>query len=61
MLFGLLKWDEVYVPPMGITLWANILSEVFLGMAFAVTALTGALILLKRKELMSNNGYKLCN
>ena len=61
MLFGLLKWDEVYVTPMGITLWANIVGEVFLGMAFAVTALTGALILLKRKKLMSNNGYKLCN
>ena len=61
MLFGLLKWDEVYVTPMGITLWANIVGEVFLGMAFAVTALTGALILLKRKKLMSNNGYKLYN
>ena len=61
MLFGLLKWDEVYVAPMGITLWANIVSEVFLGMAFAVTALTGALILLKRKKFISNNGCKLYN
>ena len=61
MLFGLLKWDEVYVTPMGITLWANIVGEVFLGMAFAVKALIGALILLKRKKLMSDNGYKLCN
>lgn len=50
MLFGLFALDEVYVRPMGITLWANIVSEVFLGMVFAVTALTGALILLKGKN-----------
>jgi hypothetical protein len=50
MLFGLLKWDEVYVTPVGVTLWWNIVSEVFLGMAFAVTALIGALILLKRSK-----------
>tara|TARA_B110000495_G_C22355565_1_gene233368 strand:- start:11 stop:199 length:189 start_codon:yes stop_codon:yes gene_type:complete len=50
MLFRLLKWDEVYVTPVGVTLWWNIVSEVFLGMAFAVTALIGALILLKRSK-----------
>jgi hypothetical protein len=50
MLFGLLKWDEVYVMPVGVTFWSNVVSEVFLGMAFAVTALIGALILLKRSK-----------
>jgi len=46
MIFGLLKWDEIYVTPVDVTLWSNIVVEVFLGMAFAVTALIGALILL---------------
>ena len=50
MLFGLLKWDEVYLTPVGVTLWSNNVSEVFFGIAFAATALTGALILLKGKK-----------
>jgi len=46
MLFGLFKWDEIYLTPVGVTLWSNIVSEVLVGMAFTVTALIGALILL---------------
>jgi hypothetical protein len=46
MLFGLFKWGEIYLTPVGVTLWSNIMSEVILGMAFTVTALIGALILL---------------
>lgn len=48
MLFGVVKWSAVYITPEGPVLWANIVSEVLLGNAFAVTALVGALILLIR-------------
>ena len=46
MLFGVVKWGAVYVTPVGAALWANIVSEVVFGMAFTVTALVGALMLL---------------
>ena len=46
MLFGVVKWDEIYVTPQGPTLWSNVVSEVIFGMAFAVTALLGSLMLL---------------
>ena len=46
MLFGVLKWSEIYVTPEGPTLWSNVVSEVIFGMSFAVTALLGSLMLL---------------
>jgi len=46
MLFGVVKWGAVYVTPVGAALWSNIVSEVVFGMAFTVTALVGALMLL---------------
>jgi len=50
MLFRLLKWDEVYVTPVGVTPWSNIVSKVFLGKAFTVTALIGVLSLVKKSK-----------
>jgi hypothetical protein len=46
MLFGVVKWSEIYVTPEGPTLWSNVVSEVIFGMAFAATALLGSLMLL---------------
>jgi len=46
MLFGMLKWDVIYISPTGVVLWSNVISEVVVGMAFAATALAGALSLL---------------
>lgn len=46
MLFGVVKWDEIYVTPEGPTLWSNVVSEVIFGMAFTITALIGSLMLL---------------
>ena len=46
MLFGVVKWNAVYVTPSGAVLWSNVVSEVAFGNAFAVTALVGAMILL---------------
>ena len=46
ILFGLLKWDEVYLTPMGVILWSNVLSEVVLSMTFTFIVLAGALIIL---------------
>jgi hypothetical protein len=51
MLFRLLKWDEVYVTPVGVTPWSNIVSKVFLGTAFTVTALIGVLSLVKKVKI----------
>ena len=46
MLFGVVKWDEIYVTPEGPTRFGQIVSEVIFGMAFTVTALIGSLMLL---------------
>ncbi|MCR9292662.1 MAG: hypothetical protein NXI32_08080 [bacterium] len=46
MLFGILKWDLIYVTPTGMVLWSNVISEVAIGMAFAITALVGSVCLL---------------
>ncbi|MCR9297131.1 MAG: hypothetical protein NXI32_30905 [bacterium] len=46
MLFGILKWDTIYVTPAGVVLWSNVISEVVVGMAFAATALVGSVSLL---------------
>ena len=54
MLFGLFKWDQIYLTPVGVTLWSNIVSEVLLGMAFTVTALIGALILLSGPQAFAH-------
>jgi len=51
MLFRLLKWDEVYVTPVGVTPWSNIVSKVFLGKAFTVTAFIGVLSLVKKVKI----------
>ena len=46
MLFGILKWDAIYVTPTGAVRWSNVISAVVVGMFFALTALAGALSLL---------------
>ena len=51
MLFRLLKWDEVYVTSVGVTPWSNIVSKVFLGKTFTVTALIGVLSLVKKVKI----------
>ncbi|MEM9586191.1 MAG: hypothetical protein AAGA03_02825 [Planctomycetota bacterium] len=47
MLFGVLKWSEIYVTPTGWVLWSNVVSEVVIGMTFAMAALVGSLMLLR--------------
>ena len=53
MLFGIVKWSAVYITPVGAVLWSNIISEVIFGMAFTVTALIGALMLLSSRSIAS--------
>lgn len=53
MLLGIVKWSAVYITPVGAVLWSNILSEVILGMAFTITALVGALMLLRSRSTAS--------
>lgn len=53
MLFGVVKWDAVYITPVGPVLWSNIVSEVIVGMAFTIAALVGALMLLKNRAIDS--------
>ena len=53
MLFGIVKWNAVYITPVGPVLWSNIISEVIIGMAFTITALVGALILLSTRPTVS--------
>jgi hypothetical protein len=55
ILFGLLKWDEVYLTPMGVILWSNVLSEVVLSMTFTFIVLAGALILLFGPQALKLN------
>jgi len=50
MLLGLVKWSAVYVTPDGAVLVSNLVSEVVLGNAFALAALVGALMLLRRPQ-----------
>lgn len=49
MLFGVLKWSVIYTTPEGAVLGANVISEVIFGMAFAMTALVAAIMLLASK------------
>tara|TARA_B110000858_G_scaffold198538_1_gene266484 strand:- start:1858 stop:2322 length:465 start_codon:yes stop_codon:yes gene_type:complete len=46
MLFGIVKWSEIYITPVGPTLWSNVVSEIVFGMTFTVTALVGSMMLL---------------
>ena len=46
MLLGVVTWSAVYITPGGVVQLSNIVSEVFFGVAFTVTALVGSLILL---------------
>ncbi|MEM9644544.1 MAG: hypothetical protein AAF989_06090 [Planctomycetota bacterium] len=46
MLFGIVKWDMIYVTPSGLVFWSNVISEAIIGMAFAMTALFGSVKLL---------------
>ena len=46
MLFGVVKWNAVYITPVGIVLLSNIVSELVFGAPFTVTALIGSLMLL---------------
>ena len=50
MLFGIVKWSAVYVTPTGAVLWSNVISEVIFGVAFAMTAFVGALMLLRNRS-----------
>ncbi|HBE69533.1 MAG TPA: hypothetical protein DDW52_15415 [Planctomycetaceae bacterium] len=50
MLFGVIKWDDVYATPTGPTLWANVVSEVTFGNAFALAALLGSCMLLFKSQ-----------
>ena len=43
MLFGVIKWSDVYTTPEGAVLWSNVVSEVIVGNAFVMSALLGAL------------------
>ena len=47
MLFGILKWSEVYVTPDGPVLLSNVVSEVIIGMTYTITALVAATMLLR--------------
>jgi|TARA_B110000091_G_scaffold182703_1_gene200898 hypothetical protein len=58
MLFGVLKLDEVYVTPTGAVLISNIVSEVLIGNAYVVAALTGSLLLLFYPE-DADTGYEI--
>lgn len=55
MLFGIVKWSAVYVTPTGTVLWANVISEVILGMAFTITALVGTLMLLTKQSQLQQS------
>lgn len=46
MLFGVVKFDAVYITPTGAVLASNIISEVLIGNAYTMTALVGSLMLL---------------
>ncbi|QUS56575.1 hypothetical protein [Pseudovibrio brasiliensis] len=50
MLFGFVKWAEIYITPTASVLYANILSEVILGTTFTFTALVGSIVLLIHKQ-----------
>lgn len=50
MLLGIVRWDDVYSTPTGPTLWANLVSEVVLGNAFAAAAFLGSCMLLLRPQ-----------
>ena len=46
MLFGIVKWSEIYITPEGPTLWSNVVSEIFSGLTFATVAFIAAAMLL---------------
>jgi hypothetical protein len=45
MLFGWVRWDDVYVTPVGPVLWSNVVSELVVGVPYNIAALVGALLL----------------
>ena len=50
MLFGIVKWSEIYITPEGPTLWSNIVSEIIFGTAFNAIAFAAALMLLRNPQ-----------
>ena len=46
MLLGVVRWDSIYIKPVGPVLWSNLISEVVLGTTFAIAALVASLRLL---------------
>jgi hypothetical protein len=46
MLFGVIRWSDVYKTPQGAVLWSNVVSEVVIGNAFVLAAAVGALAML---------------
>lgn len=47
MLFGIVKFSEIYITPEGPVLFSNIISEILFGFTFNVTACIGALLIIK--------------
>jgi len=54
MLFGIIKFDSVYITPTGAVLITNVISEVIFGNLYTILALIGSVMLSKweccRKE-----------
>ena len=53
MLFGVIKWGDIYETPEGAILWSNLVSEVFFANSFTVTAFVGAMMLVN-DEMQKN-------
>ena len=50
MLFGAVKWGDVYETPDGAVFYSNLISEVICGNCYVVAALIGSVMLLKFPE-----------
>lgn len=48
MLLGWIRWDSIYVTPTGWIFWANVVSEIIVGVFFNLAALVGSILLLKK-------------
>ena len=50
MLFGVVRWSDVYITPSGAVLASNVVSEVLVGFTYTVCAGVGAFFLLFRPQ-----------
>ncbi|MCG8452120.1 MAG: hypothetical protein MI717_02925 [Spirochaetales bacterium] len=48
MLFGILKWETIYITPNGAVLISNIISEIVFGFCFNLMALVGTVLLIRK-------------